>query len=903
MPVAADFRENTMAPPSDPKPESDSPVAMIGRKLDHYEIQEKLGEGGMGQVYLARDGKLSRQVAVKVLRDQFSSDARSLRRFEQEARSVSVLNHPNIVTIHDIGNVQGTPFIVMELVEGESLRTLLKEGPLPMRTTLKLAAQAAEGLAKAHGVGVVHRDLKPENLMVTADGFLKILDFGLAKLHSPSTMSDSMQTMEATHPGTVVGTLAYMSPEQASGRDVDFRSDQFSLGLITYEMAAGKNPFKKNTGAQTLAAIIDETPEPLRSLNPAVPPAFQEIVERCLAKSPDARFHTTDELAAALEELRGRMTQSSAEAARIPAAPSWKGWLAIAAALLAAVVLGSYAIDLQRSPSNTASSGAAAADPEGEGILVADFENQTGEDIFDESLQRAFSIGIGQSQSIRILPPSRVEGALKRMRMGGRERLDESTAREVARREGARLMVLPAIAGVGGSYVLTASIQDPVTGASLSSHAIRAQSRGQVLDALDRLVIEVRGALGETESAIALTSRPLVEVTTGSLEALSEYSLGVESYKAWRLQEAKLHYENALHLDPDFTAARASLGMLLVETFRDDSGKELIERAVAELDGLTERERLGILAFHAQAVEKDTEQAIAYLRARTSSFPDDVAAHHSLGWYRYQQRRFEDAAASFQQAIRADPYFMMSYNVLGWIYLYEWGDMAAAIDLAHRQIAHDDTNPQAFDNLGAAYLGRGDWNRAEEALRRAIEIDPAFAFSLSRLGHLYRMVGRYSEAIESFEKILARPRREPENAELLELLTTTHYDIGVVHELNGERDRARSHFEEYRKQLLARLEGSDRGARAIEAAILSSRLGEGERAAELARDALEGSDLQFESARWLAIEGRIDEALERLTRAIDAGYRNFIWIRIHPDFQGLYDDPRFQALLERGFKT
>jgi serine/threonine protein kinase len=287
MPVAADFRENTMAPPSDPKPESDSPVAMIGRKLDHYEIQEKLGEGGMGQVYLARDGKLSRQVAVKVLRDQFSSDARSLRRFEQEARSVSVLNHPNIVTIHDIGNVQGTPFIVMELVEGESLRTLLKEGPLPMRTTLKLAAQAAEGLAKAHGVGVVHRDLKPENLMVTADGFLKILDFGLAKLHSPSTMSDSMQTMEATHPGTVVGTLAYMSPEQASGRDVDFRSDQFSLGLITYEMAAGKNPFKKNTGAQTLAAIIDETPEPLRSLNPAVPPAFQEIVERCLAKSPD----------------------------------------------------------------------------------------------------------------------------------------------------------------------------------------------------------------------------------------------------------------------------------------------------------------------------------------------------------------------------------------------------------------------------------------------------------------------------------------------------------------------------------------------------------------------------------------------------------------------------------------
>jgi tetratricopeptide (TPR) repeat protein len=879
---------------------------MIGQKLDHYEIEKKLGEGGMGQVYLARDWKLSRQVAVKVLRQQLSSDPRSLRRFEQEARSVSVLNHPNIVTIHDIGNVDGTPFILMELVEGQSLRALMNEGPLPIRTTVKLAAQAADGLAKAHSVGLVHRDLKPENLMVSAEGLLKILDFGLAKLHPQSLSSESAQTMEAaTHPGTVVGTLGYMSPEQASGNEVDFRSDQFSLGLICYEMATGKNPFKRNTGAQTLAAIIDESPEPLRNLNPEIPLSFQETVERCLAKSPEARFGTTYELAAALEELRDRMTESSAQTATATAR-SWNRWLSLAAVALAvAVVVGAYEIYRGRPRSHLDSTVAGVPADVGNGILIADFDNQTGEEIFDESLQRAFSIGIGQSQWIRVLPPSRVEGALKRMRKGGLERLDEGAAREVAQREGAQLVVLPSIAGVGESYVLTASLQDPSSGASLSSQIVRAESREQVLDALDRLVAQVRGTLGETATDIARTSKPLAQVTTPSLEALREYSLGVESYKRWRLEEAKLHYENALHLDPDFTSARASLGMLLLELFRDERGKALIQQAVSELDGLTERERLGILAFNAQAVENDALGAMSYLRARTSSFPDDVAAHHTLGWYLYQQRRFEDAAASFKAAIHADPYFMMSYNVLGWIYLYEWGDMTEAIDLARQQIAQDDTNQQGFDNLGAAYLGQGDWNRAEEALVRAVEIDPKFLFSLSRLGHLHRVVGRYPEAIASFERILETPDPEPATAELKELLATTPYDAGVACELNGEGDRARGYFEEYWEEIQARLEREpDRAVHSIEAAIVLSRLGEWERAAAMARDVpATNDDLNFESARLLAVQGRSDEAVDRLTRAVEKGYRNFIWIKIHPDFQPLYDDPRFQALLERGLKT
>jgi eukaryotic-like serine/threonine-protein kinase len=877
---------------------------VIGQKLDHYSIESKLGEGGMGQVYLARDEKLSRQVAVKVLREQYSTDPKSLRRFEQEARSVSILNHPNIVTIHDVGNVEGTPFIVMELVEGQSLRAIMNQGLLPMKRTLNLAAQAADGLAKAHSAGVVHRDLKPENLMVTADGFLKILDFGLAKLVPQFLTSQSLQTMEVTHPGTVVGTLAYMSPEQASGKEVDFRSDQFSLGLIAYEMATGKNPFKRQTGAQTLAAIIEETQEPIRNLNPEILPSFEEIVERCLEKSPEARYGTTYDLVTALEEIRARMTQSSPQKAPAPTR-SWRHWLSLAAlGLVLAVAFGLYQMDRGRSPSGPVSRGTVVPASGGSGILIADFHNQTGEEIFDETLQRAFAIGIGQSQSIRVLPPSRVEGALKRMGRGGRERLDEGIAREVAQREGAQLVVLPGITGVGGSYVLTASIQNPLTGASLSSQLVRAESREQVLDALDQLVVQVRVALGETASAIS-GAKPLVEVTTPSLEALREYSLGVESYKRWRIEEARLYYENALRLDPGFTSARASLGMLLLELFHDENGKALLQEAISDIDGLTERERLGILAFHARAVENDTLRAMDYLRTRRSSFPDDVATHHTLGWYLYQQRRFEEASASFQAAIQADPYFMMSYNVLGWIYLYEWGDMAAALALADEQIAHDDTNPQGFDNLGAAYLGYGDWNRAEEAFRRAIEIDPEFHAARSRLGHLYRVGGRYPEAMESFERILQAPRPEAVPVEVLELLTTTLYDAGVACELNGEKERAREHYQKFLEEMEARLEQEpDRAENYLQAAIVLSRLGEPERAAAMARNAPPtGSDLHFENACLLAVQGRGAEALDRLTRAVEEGYSNFIWIRIHPDFHNLYDDPRFQGLLERGLKT
>ena len=315
-----------------------------GTKLGPYEIVAPLGAGGMGEVYRAKDAKLGREVAIKVLPASVASDPDRRRRFEQEARSASALNHPNILTIHDIDSTNGTLYIAMELVEGRTLRELVASGePLATRKLLDVATQTAEGLAKAHSAGIVHRDLKPENLMVSKDGFVKILDFGLAKLVEPAMASDASVLPTAvaapTQPGTVMGTAGYMSPEQASGQPVDFRSDQFSLGTIVYEMATGKRAFQRKTGAETLVAIIKEDPEPLAQAAPRSPAPVRWIVERCLAKDPEERYASTKDLARDLKSLRDHLSETSASGGIAPAEmapPRRRRWLV--PALLALLV-------------------------------------------------------------------------------------------------------------------------------------------------------------------------------------------------------------------------------------------------------------------------------------------------------------------------------------------------------------------------------------------------------------------------------------------------------------------------------------------------------------------------------------------------------------------------------------
>lgn len=316
-----------------------------GTRLGPYEVLEMLGSGGMGEVYRAKDTRLKREVAIKILPSRLSSDIARLERFEREARSASALNHPNIVTIHEVGQGDSTPFIVMELVDGKSLREVQNAGPLPLRKLLSVAAQIADGLAKAHASGIVHRDLKPENVMVTSDGFVKILDFGLAKLTRPESgeghQADTHSTM--TEPDVVMGTSGYMSPEQAAGRRVDFESDQFSFGSILYELVSGRRAFERPTRPETLAAIIREEPEPIDTGNPRAPAPLRWIVERCLAKAPKDRYAATVDLARDLAILRDHASDLSGDAGVRPEAPRRRRWAAIGlVAVLLATMAGVY---------------------------------------------------------------------------------------------------------------------------------------------------------------------------------------------------------------------------------------------------------------------------------------------------------------------------------------------------------------------------------------------------------------------------------------------------------------------------------------------------------------------------------------------------------------------------------
>ena len=320
-----------------------------GTKLGSYEILAPLGAGGMGEVYRARDTRLGREVAIKVLPAERAADPDRRRRFEQEARSASALNHPNILTIHEVGTEGETTFIAMELVEGRTVRELVASGPVPTKKLLDVAAQTAEGLAKAHGAGIVHRDLKPENLMVSRDGFVKILDFGLAKLAEPD--ADGASTIQTaagspTEPGTVLGTAGYMSPEQAAGRPVDFHSDQFAFGSILYEMATGHRAFQRKTGAETLVAIMREEPEPIAASAPAAPAPLRWIVERCLMKDPEDRYASTKDLARDLASVRDHLSETSASASATsgaiePVKAKRRGWLLPAAMALVGARRGS----------------------------------------------------------------------------------------------------------------------------------------------------------------------------------------------------------------------------------------------------------------------------------------------------------------------------------------------------------------------------------------------------------------------------------------------------------------------------------------------------------------------------------------------------------------------------------
>jgi eukaryotic-like serine/threonine-protein kinase len=543
---------------------------MIGQTISHYRVLEKLGAGGMGVVYKAQDTRLDRAVALKFLPENTARDPQVLERFRREAQAASALNHPGICTIYDIGEQDRQPFIAMEFISGQTLRQHIGGKALPVEEVLELGIQIADALDAAHTEGIIHRDIKPANIFVTKRGQAKVLDFGLAKLlhkgigagEETDPSSPRIEQEPVSVVGIISGTPSYMSPEQVRGDDLDARTDVFSLGLLLYEMATGRQAFGGSTGGATIEAILTKSPTAVRELNAEIPQGLQDIINKALQKDRNLRYQSAGEVCADLRRLRrefesGQTTVSAAPAlppARFQALPWKQHWKWIAGAVGAGAVVAALAGWLYNTRRADALN-------ETDTIVLADFINKTGEPVFDDTLRQGLAAQLEQSPFLSLVSEQRVEQTLRQMGRPPDTKLSPEIARELCERTASKAYLSGSISSMGSQYVIGASAVNCQTGDYLAQEQLTADSKEHVLKALSSASTKLRERLGESLKTIQKLDTPIEQATTPSLEALQAYSLGRKTMLGkGDYTDAVPSLQHAIRLDPKFAMAYASLG-------------------------------------------------------------------------------------------------------------------------------------------------------------------------------------------------------------------------------------------------------------------------------------------------------------------------------------------------------